>query len=393
MSLANGRHYLAIPGPSVMPDPVLAAMHRPAPNIYEGEIVDVVGSISEDLKWVAGTKHDVAIYISNGHGAWEAALANIASPGDRVLVAQTGRFAVGWAEMANAMGIETEMVDFGLTSSIEPDRIESALRADVDKTIKAVLVNHVDTATSLRNDIAAVRAAIDAADHPALLMVDCIASLACDRYEMDNWGADITVAGSQKGLMTPPGLGFVFFSDRAAEAQAGRSVSNYWNWSPRSRPNQFYQYFGGTAPTHHIYGLRQALDMLKDEGMEAVWHRHEVFANAYWAAIDAWSEGGEIRLNVPDQRNRSHAVTSVYLPGAEEMRQWCSQNLGVTFGIGLGREPSMDWFRIGHMGHINAHMVLGTIGVIEAGMIAMKKPHGEGAGGIAARIIAEGALA
>ncbi|MDG1424073.1 MAG: aminotransferase class V-fold PLP-dependent enzyme, partial [Paracoccaceae bacterium] len=185
MSLANGQSYLAIPGPSVVPEAVLRSMHRSSPNIYEGELVEMVPTIISDLRYVARTDHNVAVYIANGHGAWEAALANMAGPGDTALVAATGQFAHSWAEMAETLGIKAEIVEFGTRSTIDPTRISAALRADKAQRIKAVLVTHVDTSTSIKNDIKEARAAIDAADHPALLAVDCIASLCCDVFEMD----------------------------------------------------------------------------------------------------------------------------------------------------------------------------------------------------------------
>lgn len=390
MSLAHGRQYLAIPGPSVMPDRVLAAMHRPAPNIYEGDLIEMTGALIPDLRAVARTRHHVAVYVANGHGAWEAALANVACRGDRVLVAATGRFAHGWAEMARGLGLDVQMEDFGQAAPIDPGRIEAALRADAGGRIRAVLACHVDTSTTVRNDVTALRAAIDAAGHPALLMVDCIASLACDRYEMDAWGADVTVSASQKGLMVPPGLGLVFFNDRAAEARRRADLATtYWDWTNRAAPERFYQYFGGTAPTHHLFGLREALDMIAEEGLEAVWARHEALARAIWAAVETWGQGGPMRLNIADAAYRSHAVTSIHLPDGqgERLRQWCASEAGVTLGIGLGREPADDYFRIGHMGHVNAHMVLGLLGVLEAGMEALGIARGGGALAAAAGVV------
>ena len=271
MSPAQGRPYLAIPGPSVMPDAVLRAMHRAAPNIYDGEIITLTESLIPDLRRVARTQGKVAIYIGNGHAAWEAALANTVAPGETVLALATGRFGHGWGEMAAGIGAGVELLDFGKAAPVDMDRFEQALRADKGHKIKAVLATHVDTSTSIRNDIAAMRKAMDAVGHPALLMADCIASLACDCFEMDAWGVDVMVTGSQKGLMTPPGLGFVFFSDKAAAVRAQMPrVSCYWDWAPRANPDLFYQYFAGTAPTHHLYGLRAALDMIHDEGIERV---------------------------------------------------------------------------------------------------------------------------
>lgn len=398
MSLSNGRPYLAIPGPSVMPDAVLQAMHRAAPNIYEGELVQMMVPLMADLKRVAGTAQHGAIYIGNGHAAWEAALANVVAPGEIVLMPATGRFGHGWADMAHGIGAEVVMIDFGRQTPIDPGRIEAALRADTAGRIKAVMVTHVDTATSVLNDLPAIRAAMDAAAHPALLMADCIASLGCDRFEMDAWGVDVAVAASQKGLMVPPGLGFVFFGEKAAEARKKMPrVSRYWDWLPRATPEFFYQYFGGTAPTHHLYGLRVALDMIHTEGLEAVWQRHDTLARAIWAACEAWGQEGPLRLNIADPAHRSRAVTSLRIgaPQGTALRHWCEHRAGVTLGIGLGMETADDpksdgYFRIGHMGHVNAHMVLGVLGTVQAALVALDIAHGKGALDAASEVISEG---
>ena len=215
MNLSYGRPYLAIPGPSVMPDRVLAAMHRASPNIYGGSLHDMVETIWPDLKNVAGTAANVALYIGNGHASWEAANANLFSRGDKALVLATGNFGHGWARSVRAMGVEVDVLDFGTASSVDPGQFEAALRADGAHKLRAVLVTQVDTASTIKNDIAALRRVMDLVGHPALLAVDCIASLGCDEYRMDAWGVDVTVAASQKGLMTPPGLGFVWFSQKA----------------------------------------------------------------------------------------------------------------------------------------------------------------------------------
>ena len=396
MSLANGRPYLAIPGPSVMPEEVLRAMHRAAPNIYEGDLIEMTAGLIPDLRAVARTTQHVAIYIANGHGAWEAALANTLNPGDRVLVSATGRFGHGWAEVAELQGIAVDLMDFGKRAPIDLNRIEDALRADTSHAIKAVLATHVDTSSSVLSDIAGIRAVLDGLNHPALLMADCIASLACDRFEMDDWGVDVMVAGSQKGLMVPPGLAFVFFSDKAAEARrALPRVNRYWDWTARANPEMFYQYFGGTAPTHHLYGLRAALDLIMAEGIEAVWARHDTLARAIWAACEAWGQTGPLELNISDPALRSRAVTALRIgaPHGSALRRWVQDNAGVTLGIGLGMAEPNDpawhgFFRIGHMGHVNAHMVLGALGAIEAGLTALDIPHGTGALAAAARVIA-----
>lgn len=395
MSLGHGRQYLAIPGPSVIPDRVLNAMHRAAPNIYHGELIDMVPGLVTDLKAVARTTHHCAIYISNGHGAWEAALSNVFSRGDKALVLATGRFAIGWGEMAAKMGVEIEIMDFGKRDPIDLARVAERLRASDADQIKAVMTVQVDTSTSIRNDIKGLRRVLDDADHPALLMVDCIACLACDRFEMDAWGVDVMVTGCQKGLMTPPGMGFVFFNDKAdAARETANCLTHYWDWRPRASPDDFYQFFDGTAPTHHLYGLRAALDMIMDEGLEAVWTRHETLARAIWAAFEHWSQTGPMELNVEDATWRSHAVTSIRAGGAEgtALRTWVEERAGLTLGIGLGmaerNDPAWDhFFRVGHMGHVNTQMVMGALGAIEAGMTAVGLPFEKGGLSAAAEVL------
>jgi len=399
MSLSNGRPYVAIPGPSVMPDRVLAAMHRPAPNIYTGAIVDLTDGLLADLKQVARCSGHATIYITNGHGAWEAAIANMFSRGDTALVCSTGHFAIGWADAAARMGVEAEILDFGRRAPVDPQRLEERLRQDSDHTIKAVLLTHVDTATTVLNDIAAVRRAIDAAGHPALLAVDAIASLVCEPFDLDAWGVDVLVAASQKGLMTPPGLGFIWVSDTALErSQASDLATPYWDWKPRIAKAIFSHNFAGTAPTHHLYALREALDMIEEEGLEHVWTRHDALARAVWAAFGRWADGGDIELNVPDPQARSHAVTAARFGGgaAERLRSWVETEAGVTLGIGLGMalpsEPTYgDFLRVAHMGHVNAHMTLGVLAAMEAGLQALNVPHGDGALDAAAAAIAEAA--
>lgn len=389
---ATGRHYFAIPGPSVVPDRVLNAMHRAAPDIYSGELHDIVPGIYEDLKRLARTRHHVAIYIANGHGAWEAANTNMFSPGDQALALVTGRFGEGWALAAEALGVTVQRLDFGKQAPVDPDQVAAALQSDAGRKIKVVLMSHVDTTTSVRNDVAAVRAAIDRAGHPALLAVDCVASLGCDVFEMDQWGVDVMVCASQKGMMTPPGLGFVWMNDKARQASAGsRWRTPYWDWTHRADSTQFYHLFGGTAPTHHLFGLRASLDMLvREEGIEAAWLRHERLAKAVWAAFDAWGDGdgrrSGIGLNIASPSNRSHAVTTVKFaaPLATDLRKWVQANAGVTLGVGLGMAPDGDpagdgFMRVAHMGHVNTHMTLGVLGAIEAGMAALGIPHGSGA--------------
>lgn len=391
VSLSQGRTYLAIPGPSVMPDAVLQAMHRPSPNIYDGALIDMMPDLTRDLCRVARTNHNVAIYIANGHGTWEAALSNVIAPGETVLAPASGRFTHGWAEMAEGIGAKVQLIDFGTSSTWDFDRIADALRADRNHQIKAVLAVHVDTSSSIRNDIPALRRLLDDLQHPALLMADCIASLGCDRFEMDGWGVDVTVAACQKGLMTPAGIGFVFFNEKAQAKRATMPrVSQYWDWQPRADPDLFYQYFNGTAPTHHLYGLRAALDLIHAEGIEQVWARHERLATAIWAACETWAEGGALHLNVADRAHRSHAVTALRLTEGRgtALRAFTEHQLGLTLGIGLGMEDYDSCFRLGHMGHVNGQMVMAMLGGKETAMAALDIPRGKGALEAAAAVLA-----
>ncbi|MGR3614626.1 MAG: pyridoxal-phosphate-dependent aminotransferase family protein [Paracoccaceae bacterium] len=392
----QGREYLAIPGPSVVPDRVLRAMHRASPNIYEGALVEMTHELIPDLKRVARTEHDVAIYIGNGHAGWEAAMANVLAAGDEVLVPSSGRFGIGWADMAEGQGIRPRVLDFGSHAPWDMARIAQTLADDKTHQIKAVLAVHVDTSSSYRNDIPALRALLDDLKHPALLMADCIASMGCDRFEMDAWGVDVAITASQKGLMVPPGLAFVFFNDKAAAARAAQPrVSRYWDWAPRVDPDFYAAFFCGTAPTHHLYGLREALDMIHDEGMTRVWDRHAQLARTIWAACERWGSSGAFQMNVPDPHQRSHAVTSLRLqaPDGARLRAWVEAHLGLTLGIGLGMSTADDpkgegFFRFGHMGHVNGQMIMGLLGGVQTGLTALNISHGSGAIEAAARVLA-----
>jgi alanine-glyoxylate transaminase/serine-glyoxylate transaminase/serine-pyruvate transaminase len=280
-------------------------------------------------------------------------------------------------------------------------RVAERLAADTSHKIKAVLTTHVDTASTIRTDVPRLRAVMDAVGHPALLAVDCIASLACDEFHMDAWGVDVMVAASQKGLMVPPGVGFVWFSEKARDrCRTSDLRTPYWDWTPRADASEFWQYWDGTAPTHHLFGLRESLTMLLDEeGMPAVWHRHEVLASAVWAAFDCWGAGNpEIALNVADPAHRGRSVTAARFgaPHATRLRDWTEHKAGVTLGIGLGMaapgDPAYHGFlRVAHMGHVNAHMTLGALAVMEAGMISLGIPHGPGALAAAAAIVGRAA--
>ena len=288
--------------------------------------------------------------------------------------------------MAETSGLAARVLGGRDRLPVDPDAVEAALREDAAHAIKAILVVQVDTASSVLNDIAAIRRAIDAANHPALFMVDCIASLACDRFEMDEWGVDITVAGSQKGLMVPPGLGFVWASPKALAAYENADLkAGYWDWGPRRAKGAHYLRYCGSPPVQHVWALREALDMLQEEGLENVWWRHEVLAGAVRAAVAAWSEGTGIELVITDPDARSNAVTTIYTGDVDpdRLRGLAEAQAGLVLGVPLQGYDGQA-FRIGHMGHLNPTMILGTLGSIEAVGVGMGVPLRRAGGAAAA---------
>jgi alanine-glyoxylate transaminase / serine-glyoxylate transaminase / serine-pyruvate transaminase len=379
MTLRAGREFLAIPGPTTVPDEVLRAMHRPAIDIYAGPLLALTESLHRDIARVFQTQGHAYIYISNGHGAWEASLTNVLSRGDKILVLESGRFAVGWGENARRMGVEVETLKGDMRRAVRPSEVEARLRADKGGTIKAILVAQIDTASGVVNDIAAISEARRAANHEALLLVDAVASLGCMKFEMDQWGVDVAMAGSQKGLMMAPGLGFVAANDRAREAHRKADLRTpYWDWTDREG-DAHYQRYAGTPPEHLLFGLRQALDLLFEEGMENAFRRHHLLAEATRHAVAVWAEGQALKFNIIAPRERSDTVSVVLTKGCDPdaMRAWCRVNCGVVLGHGIG-ELSGKAFRVAHMGHVNAPMVLGMLSVIEMALAAMGIPHGSG---------------
>ena len=379
MTVRAGREVLAIPGPTTMPDEVLRAMHRPAVDIYAGPLVALTDGLLKDVARVFKTKGRAYIYISNGHGAWEASLTNVLSKGDKILVLESGRFAIGWGENARRMGVEVEILKGGMRRAVRPDEVEARLKADKSGAIKAVLVAQIDTASGVVNDIEAIGKAMRAAKHDALLMVDAVASLGCMPFEMDAWGVDVAMSGSQKGLMTPPGLGFVAANDRARELHKKAGLRTpYWDWTDREG-EAHYQKYAGTPPEHLLFGLRQALDMLFEEGLDNVFRRHHLLAEAVRRAISVWAEGQAIGFNIIEPAERSDSVTAVLVNGhdPEALRAYCNKQCGVILGHGIG-ELAGKAFRIAHMGHVNAPMVLGTLSVIEMSLNALGIPHRKG---------------
>jgi alanine-glyoxylate transaminase/serine-glyoxylate transaminase/serine-pyruvate transaminase len=382
MSVRAGREFLAIPGPTTMPDEVLRAMHRPAVDIYSGGLLALTDSLLRDIARVFNTKGHAYIYSANGHGAWEAAVTNVLSKGDRILVLESGRFAVGWGNNAARMGVEVEILKGDMRRAVRPAEVEARLKADRaagGSPIKAVLVTQIDTASGVVNDIPAISQAIRAAGHDALLMVDAVASLGCVPFDMDAWGVDVAMSASQKGLMAPPGLGFVAANDRARAVHKTAGLRTpYWDWTEREG-DMHYQKYAGTPPEHMLFGLRQALDLLFEEGLENVFQRHRLLAEAVRRAIGVWSDGQVIGFNIIEPSERSDSVTPVLTKGhdPDALRAYCKDQCGVVLGHGIG-DLSGKAFRVAHMGHVNAPMVLGTLSVIEMALTALRIPHGKG---------------
>jgi len=381
MVVRAGREFLAIPGPTTMPDEVLRAMHRPALDIYSEQMISLTESLLRDLGTLFATKGRPYIYIANGHGAWEAALSNVLSRGDKVLVLESGRFAIGWGNAAAAMGAEVEVLKGDWRRAIRPAEVEARLRQDKDHTIKAILAVQIDTASGAINDIEAIGKAIKASGHPALFMVDAVASLGCMPFEMDAWGIDVAMSGSQKGLMAPPGLGFVAANDRAREVHRTAGLRTpYWDWTERDNGMEHYRKYAGTAPVHLLFALRQSIDMLFEEQLENVFQRHRLLAEAVRRAVAVWAEGQVLGFNIAEAGERSDTVTTVVMGGGHNpatLQLYCKEKCGVVLGAGIG-DLTGQAFRIAHMGHVNAPMILGTLGVVEVGLNALNIPHGSG---------------
>jgi alanine-glyoxylate transaminase/serine-glyoxylate transaminase/serine-pyruvate transaminase len=380
MAVRAGREFLAIPGPTTMPDEVLRAMHRPALDIYSDQMVELTDGLLRDLSGLFATKGRSYIYIANGHGAWEGALSNVLSRGDKVLVLESGRFAIGWGNAAAAMGAEVEVLKGDWRRAIRASEVEARLRQDKDHKIKAILAVQVDTASGAYNDIEAIGKAIRAAGHPALFMVDAVASLGCMPFEMDAWGIDVAMCGSQKGLMAPPGLGFVAANERAREVHKTAGLRTpYWDWTERDG-SEHYRKYAGTAPVHLLFALRQSIDMLHEEKLENVFLRHRLLAEAVRRAVAVWAEGQVLGFNITEPAERSDTVTTVVMGGGHDpvaLHRYCKEKCGVVLGVGIG-ELQGQAFRVAHMGHVNAPMILGTLGVIEVGLNALQIPHGKG---------------
>lgn len=379
MSVRQGREFLSIPGPTTVPDAVLQAMQRPAVDIYSGGMIALTDSLLADLKTVFVTRGRTYIYAANGHGGWEAAFTNVLSKGDKALVLESGRFATGWGEMAKMMGVEIEVLSGDQRRAVVPQAVEERLKADRDHAIKAIMVVQIDTASGVVNDIAAVRAAIDGAKHPALLMVDTVASLGTMPFEMDKWGVDVAMCGSQKGMMTPPGLAFVAAGERAQAAHQKAGLRTmYWDWTFR-QGEQHYMKYCGTPPEHLLFGMRTALDLLFAEGLENAFRRHSLLAEAVRRAVGKWVEGQVLAFNITEPKERANSVTNILVQGRDPqpILDYAREKCGVVLGVGIG-DLTGKAFRIAHMGHVNAPMVIGTLGATEMALKALGIPHGSG---------------
>jgi alanine-glyoxylate transaminase/serine-glyoxylate transaminase/serine-pyruvate transaminase len=379
----TGRHFLQIPGPTNVPDRVLQAIAMPTIDHRGPEFGELGREVIAGMKRVFQTEGMVVIYPSSGTGAWEAALVNTMSPGDRVVMFETGHFATLWRQMAGRLGLDVEFVPGDWRHGVDPARVGETLAADREHRIKAVCVVHNETSTGVTSRIPDIRAAMDEAGHPALLMVDTISSLASIDYRHDEWGVDVTVGGSQKGLMLPPGLGFNAVSAKALDAaKSAKLTRSYWDWAAmgESARTGFFPY---TPGTNLLFGLREALKMLLDEeGLDRVFRRHARHGEATRRAVAAWG----LDILCADPREVSNSLTAVVVPDgfdADRLREIILDSFDMSLGTGLGKMKGRI-FRIGHLGHFNDLMLCGTLCGVEMGLHRAGVPHKPG--GVAAAL-------
>ncbi len=387
----SGRHFLQIPGPTNVPDRVLRAMDMPTIDHRGPEFARLAHDVLDGCKTVFRTRNPVIIYPSSGTGAWEAAIVNALSAGDKVLMAETGHFAAQWRALAQRFGIDVEYLPGDWRHGADPQQIEARLSEDRQHLIKAVMVVHNETSTGVTSRIAEIRQAIDRAGHPALFLVDTISSLGSIAYEHDAWGVDVTVAGSQKGLMLPPGLGFNAVSDKAlAAAKANKMPRSYWDWHDIIAGNA-----GGgwpyTPATNLLYGLKEAIAMLHEEGLDNVFARHLRHAAATRAAVEVW----QLEILCQNPLEYSPVLTAVVMPeghDADRFRQLTLEQFDMSLGAGLAKVKGKV-FRIGHLGHFNDLMLMGTLAGVEMGLALCKVPHRKGGVLAAMDVLCAGAAA
>jgi alanine-glyoxylate transaminase / serine-glyoxylate transaminase / serine-pyruvate transaminase len=380
MAVSRGYHFFINPGPTNIPDRVLRAMDRGAIDFNGAQFRAIAEECVAGLKRVFKTDQTVLSYAASGHGAWEAALVNLFSPGDKVLVVESGYFSLNWGMRGEAFGLEVETLANDWRTAADPARLESRLREDREHAIKAVLVVHNETSTGVVNDIDQLRRAIDSARHPALFLVDTISSLASMDFRMDEWGVDVTVAGSQKGLMLPTGMAFTGVSARAIAAAAEAKLPRvYWDWR-RLLGTSAQAHWNGTVPVHFFFGLQEALRMLEEEGLDNVFARHHRLAEATRRAVRAWRQNDGPEIFASDPRAQSDSITAVQLPDgcdADKTRQLCLDKFNVSLGGGLDRLRGRV-LRIGHLGDLNEPMILGAIAAVEMALELTGVPHGRG---------------
>jgi len=380
MSVKRGRMFFQNPGPTNIPDRLLRAMARPALDFANDEFRVIAAECQAGLKKVVKTEQIMLIYAASGHGAWEAAVVNTCSPGDVVLVPETGHFSVSWADMATRHGLVVQTVPGDWRRGIDPARVEAALSADTDHRIRAVMQVHNETSTGVAHPIQAVRDAIDRAGHPALYLVDTISSLGSIDFRMDEWKIDVAVGGSQKGLMLPPGLCFTGVSRKAlAASQSATLPRTYWAWN-RMLDGERQARYAGTAPVHLMFGLQESLKMIEEEGLDQIFARHHRLGEATRRCIAAWSERGGPELFCTNPDVVSDSVSAIQVPDghdANAVRKEALDRFNVSLGGGLNRLNGKV-FRIGHMGDLNEPMLLGALASVEMTFARLGIPHGKG---------------
>ena len=372
----SGKHFLQLPGPSNVPDRILNAMSYPTIDHRGPEFSELAIECLNGIKTIFKTKNPVIIFPSSGTGAWEAALVNTLNEGDRVLMVETGHFASLWNKMAMKLGLNTEFIKTNWRNGLDHLQIENRLKLDVDQKIKAVCIVHNETSTGCTSDVKAVRQVLDNLKHDALLMVDSISGLASINYEHDNWGVDVTISGSQKGLMLPPGISFNAISNKALQASKNSKMKrSYWDWVEflEFNKNGFFPY---TPATNLLFGLKEAIAMLHEEGLENVFKRHARYSKATRIAVQSWG----LEIFCKDKERYSNVLTAVIVPedkDADQLRKVILENFNMSLGNGLSKLKGKV-FRIGHLGDLSDLSLLGTLSGVEMGLDLMEIPFQKG---------------